>query len=222
MDTKQRIVKNPSLMRKLAQVANDSLFDDRIRQKARVFIETGELNSVLKPYVKFNAPVADEENNSNPPEKELQITAYINLKDDGEDDEDDDGENDGENDKGDDGEELQKCSICGYRRKIFFKFHTEDIRSMCINCVKDIICVQPPSNKWPCGLGCGGGNTVMKSEIENIIIEVTHIDSGDIRRVRLCDYPEPAEDADGEIQNDKDDSKKYTTRVLFNEKKNGK
>jgi hypothetical protein len=200
MDTKQRIVKNPSLMRHLAQVANDSLFDERIKQKARDFIETGELNSVIKPYVMFNAPIAGDENNSDPPEEGIHVTPYINLKD---------------------GKELKKCSICGYRRKIFFRFHTEDQEPMCINCVKDNICsLSSSSSKWGCGLCSGSGNTVkntvMKSDIENIVVEITNKLSGDTRSIPLCEYPEPAEDAAGEIQNDEDDSKEYTTTVVIN------
>jgi hypothetical protein len=115
MDRKQRIVKNPSLVRELARIANDAVFNKNIIMKARAFIETGELNSVLKPYVKYNAPVAGEETNSNAnananaePHK-LDIRSFINLKDE-------------ENKK-----ELHKCNVCRYRREILFKFHREDI-----------------------------------------------------------------------------------------------
>ena len=86
---------------------------------------------------------------------------------------------------------------------------------MCINCVKDYICSQPPSGKFDCPLGCTNlsstiKNTIKKSDVENIIIEIKNKASGKISNILLCEYPEPDEDQD----NDKDDSKEYDIRVF--------
>jgi hypothetical protein len=195
MDTNQRIVKNPSLIRKLAEFANDSLYNKRIIEKASVFIETGDLNSTLKHYVKYNAPMAGEETNSNANTKEpnkLNITPYIYLKD---------------------KKELKKCNVCHYRKKILFKFHDNDKELICINCVKYYICSQHPSGNFDCPLGCTNlsstiKNTIKKSDVENINVEIRNKASDKISNIPLCEYPKPDED------NDEDDSKEYDIRVF--------
>jgi hypothetical protein len=153
VDLDERLVYGPELIRELSIIANTSLFNGAIRDRATSVLERKKwnVNSKIPKYAKFNAPRRNNGNGNgnngsrrNTRNTREPIVYYHNLE-----------------------EELQ-CMICLDEAEHLFKPHESDAGYICDNCIKRQVCTSRYASVT-CELGCSPKKQIHKEDVNALM-----------------------------------------------------
>ncbi len=151
VDSDERLVYGPELIKELAMIANASLFNGAIRDRAIGVLERKKwnVNSKIPKYAKFNAPNEVKRNNGNNANKSKRnarepIVHYDNPD-----------------------EELQ-CMICLDEAEHLFKPHEGDEGYICDQCIKRQVCASRYASVT-CELGCRPKKQIYKDDVNALM-----------------------------------------------------
>jgi hypothetical protein len=148
VDSDERLVYGPELIRELAMIGNNSVRDDAIISRAVVALERQgwNSNSKIEKYKKFNAPNATTRNNNNSRPRNVRepIVHYDNPE-----------------------QELQ-CMICLDEAEHLFKPHESDEGYICDECLKRQVCASRYASVT-CELGCRPKKQIYKEDVNALM-----------------------------------------------------
>lgn len=154
VDSDERLVYGPELIKELAMIANASLFNGAIRDRAIGVLERKKwnVNSKIPKYAKFNAPNnvrrnnGNNGNNANKSKRNTRepIVHYDNPE-----------------------EELQ-CMICLDEAEHLFKPHESDEGYICDECLKRQVCASRYASVT-CELGCRPKKQIYKEDVNALM-----------------------------------------------------
>ena len=150
VDTDERLVYGPELIKELAMIANNSLFNGAIRDRAIGVLERKKwnVNSKIPKYAKFNAPTEIRRNNNNSNRRMRNarepIVHYDNPA-----------------------QELQ-CMICLDEAEHLFKPHSSDEGYICDECLKRQVCASRYASVT-CELGCKPKKQIYKEDVNALM-----------------------------------------------------
>ncbi len=146
VDTDERLVYGPELIKELAMIGNASLFNGAIRDRATAVLERKKwnVNSKIPKYAKFNAPNAPNATRNNNNSRRMKnvrepIVHYDNPE-----------------------QELQ-CMICLDEAEHLFKPHESDQGYICDECLKRQVCASRYASVT-CELGCRPKKQIYKED----------------------------------------------------------
>jgi hypothetical protein len=148
VDREDRLVYGPELTRELAAIANHSLFDQAIRDRAVSILERKKwnVNSKIAKHAKFNAPnvVAEE------PVVVAEHEPITHFSNEGR-------------------EEQLKCMIClDDEPEHVFKPHVDDAGYICSDCIKRQVCSSRYASVT-CALGCAPAKQIYKEDVNALM-----------------------------------------------------
>jgi hypothetical protein len=159
VDSDERLVYGPELIRELATIANNALFNGAIRDRATSVLERKKwnVNSKIPKYAKFNAPNNGRSNNGR-----NRSRSNNGIKN-----------NSKRNARepivhyGNPDEELQ-CMICLDEAEHLFKPHEGDQGYICDNCIKRQVCSSRYASVT-CELGCRPKKQIYKEDVNALM-----------------------------------------------------
>jgi ankyrin repeat protein len=148
VDREDRLVYGPELTRELAAIANHSLFDEAIRDRAISILERKKwnVNSKIAKHAKFNAPnvVAEE------PVVVAEHEPITHFSNEGR-------------------EEQLQCMIClDDEPEHVFKPHVDDNGYICSDCIRGQVCSSRYASVT-CALGCAPAKQIYKEDVDALM-----------------------------------------------------
>lgn len=150
VDADERLVYGPELIRELATIANSSLFNGAIRDRAVSVLERKKwnVNSKIPKYTKFNAPTPIMNNNSGASaavENTREPIVHYENPD----------------------EELQ-CMICFDEAQDLFRPHENDEGYICDSCIRRQVCESAYASVT-CELGCRPKKQIYRDDVNALL-----------------------------------------------------
>jgi ankyrin repeat protein len=149
VDREDRLVYGPELIRELAAIANRSLFDEAIRDRAVSILERKKwnVNSKIAKHARFNAPNVVEEAVPVAAVERDPITHISNVG----------------------REEKLQCMIClDDEADDVFKPHLDDNGYICSDCIKRQVCASRYGSVT-CALGCVPFKQIYKEDVDALM-----------------------------------------------------
>ena len=149
VDTDERLVYGPELIRELAMIANASLFNGAIRDRATAVLERKKwnVNSKIPKYAKFNAPNNTKGNNNNSRKMKNVREPIVHY---------------------DNPEQELQCMICLDEARHLFKPHEGDEGYICDECLKRQVCASRYASVT-CELGCRPKKQIYKEDVNALM-----------------------------------------------------
>ncbi len=147
VDSEERLVYGPELIRELSMIGNSSIRDEAIKARAVGVLERQgwNSNSKIEKYKKFNAPAANAANNNSRPRNVREpIVHYDNP------------------------EEQLHCMICLDEAEHLFKPHESDEGYICDECLKRQVCASRYASVT-CELGCRPKKQIYKEDVNALM-----------------------------------------------------
>jgi hypothetical protein len=149
VDSDERLVYGPELIRELAMIANASLFNGAIRDRAVSVLERKKwnANSKIEKYKKFNAPNEVRRNNNNARNRRNTREPIVHY---------------------DNPEQQLQCMICLDEAEHLFKPHESDQGYICDECLKRQVCASRYGSVT-CELGCRPKKQIYKEDVNALM-----------------------------------------------------
>jgi hypothetical protein len=149
VDTEERLVYGPELIKELAMIANASLFNGAIRDRATAVLDRKKwnVNSKIPKYAKFNAPNNTKKNNNNAGKMKNAREPIVHY---------------------DNPDQELQCMICLDEAEHLFKPHESDQGYICDECLKRQVCASRYASVT-CELGCRPKKQIYKEDVNALM-----------------------------------------------------
>jgi hypothetical protein len=149
VDNDERLVYGPELIRELAILANRSLFNGSIHDRALAVFQRKKwnVNSKIPKYIRFNANNTRSTRNNNTAVRNVRepIVHYDNKE-----------------------EHIKQCMICLEEQDDLFKPHVDDEGYICGDCIKGQVCSSRYASVT-CELGCKPKKQIYKEDVNTLM-----------------------------------------------------